>query len=65
VQGRLTGNALEVEIVTSCAHCGRGMEIVVDSDLDYRVVEGGEAPLVFEPDVDWSQFRDPNIIDGY
>jgi hypothetical protein len=40
------------------------MEIVVDNDLDYRIVRG-RTPLVFEPDVDWSQFKDPNIIDGY
>jgi hypothetical protein len=41
------------------------MEIVVDSHLDYRIVKGGLRPLVFEPDVDWSRFKDPNIIDGY
>ena len=41
------------------------MEIVVNSDLDYELVKGGRAPLVFEPDVDWGRFKDPDIIDGY
>ncbi|UCF79076.1 MAG: hypothetical protein JSW03_02135 [Candidatus Eiseniibacteriota bacterium] len=65
VQGHLRNSFLEVEIGTSCAHCDSRMEIVVGSNLNYRIVEGGPTPLVFEPDVDWSQFRDPNIIDGY
>ena len=65
VQGHLRKSFLEVKIGTSCAHCGRPMEIVVDSDLNYRIVEGGRTPLVFEPAVDWSRFKDPNIIDGY
>jgi hypothetical protein len=54
-----------VEIKTACAHCGSPMEIVVDSDLNYRIERGGPKPLVFEPDIDWSRFKEPNIIDGY
>jgi hypothetical protein len=65
VQGQLRKSNLVVEINTTCAHCGRPIEIVVDSDLNYRIVEQGRTPLVFEPDVDWSRFKDPNIIDGY
>ena len=41
------------------------MQIIVDSDLNYQIAEGGPTPLVFEPDIDWSQFKDPNILDGY
>jgi hypothetical protein len=41
------------------------MEIVVDSELNYRIVKGGPKPLVFEPEIDWSEFKDPTIIDGY
>lgn len=41
------------------------MELVIDSDLEYRIRKGGPAPLVFEPNVDWSRFHDPNILDGY
>jgi len=65
VQGRLRKSSLEVEIETSCAHCESRMKIVVDSDLNYRILEGGPTPLVFEPEIDWSRFKDPNIIDGY
>jgi hypothetical protein len=56
---------LEVEIRSACAHCGEAIELVVDSELNCRVVEGGPSPLVFEPEIDWSEFKDPNIIDGY
>jgi hypothetical protein len=56
---------IAVEITTTCAHCGEKMRLVVDSDLNYRIEQGGSSPLVFEPDIDWSQFKDPNIIDGY
>lgn len=65
MQGHLRRSTLEVEIGTSCAHCGSPMEFVVDSDLNYRIREGDRTPLVFEPDVDWSRFNDPNIIDRY
>jgi hypothetical protein len=54
-----------VEIKTTCAHCGETMELVVDSELNYRIEKGGPSPLVFEPTVDWSAFKDPTIIDGY
>jgi hypothetical protein len=65
VQGQLRKSPLVVEIKSTCAHCGMPMEIVVDSKLNYRIVKGDRSPLVFEPDVDWSRFKDPNIIDGY
>ncbi len=54
-----------VEIKTTCAHCGEAMELVVDSELNYRIPKGGPSPLVFEPDINWSEFKDPTIIDGY
>jgi hypothetical protein len=56
---------IEVEIDSSCAHCGARIGLVVDSDLNHRIVEGGPTPLVFEPEVDWSRFKEPDIIDGY
>jgi hypothetical protein len=65
VQGRLRQSPLEVEIHTACAHCDSPLEIVVDSDLNHRRVTDDAAPLVFEPEIDWSRFKDPNIIDGY
>jgi hypothetical protein len=65
VQGRLHDRFLEVEIQTTCAHCGELMVIVVDSELDHRIERGGQMSLVFEPEVDWSTFSEPTIIDGY
>ena len=65
VQGHLRQSPLEVEIDSACAHCGSPMQLAVDSDLNHRIVKGGPAPLVFEPEIDWSRFKDPNIIDGY
>ena len=65
VQGLLQQRRIEVEIRTVCAHCGDRMVIVVDSELNHRVESGGANPLVFEPEIDWSTFPDPTIIDGY
>ena len=65
VQGRLENRYLEVDLTTSCAHCGREMHINIDSELDYRVREPEARPLVFQPTVDWATFDQPNIIDGY
>jgi hypothetical protein len=41
------------------------MRLSVDSGLYYRILEGGPQPLGFEPDVQWEEFTDPNIIDDY
>jgi hypothetical protein len=38
---------------------------VVDAELNYRINAGGQDPLVFEPEIDWSEFNEPSIIDGY
>lgn len=65
MQGHLRKSPLEVEITTTCAHCGEAIELIVDSGLNYRIEKGGPSPLVFEPEIDWSEFKDPNIIDGY
>jgi hypothetical protein len=37
----------------------------VDSDLNFRIVRGEPGLLVFEPEIDWSRFSEPTIIDGY
>ena len=62
VEGRLRDETLTIEIRSRCAHCDRDITISVDSELQY------DAPpevLVFEPRVDWSKFREPNIIHHY
>ena len=63
VQGQLRKSFLEVQ--STGAHCGEAMEIVVDSELNHRILKGGASPLVFEPEIDWGEFKDPTIIDGY
>jgi hypothetical protein len=65
VEGRLRKERLEVEISTSCAHCGRGLHILVDEQLHWRVREPRANPRVFLPKIDWPNFHGPNIIDIY
>jgi hypothetical protein len=65
VQGRLRKRQLSIEILTACAHCERRMRLVVGSNLSNRTVAGGAKPLIFEPEVDWSNFTEPNIIHSY
>ena len=65
VQGRLREEHLSVEIETECAHCGWPMRMTLDSELVHQLHEGGEQPLVFEPQVEWDTFAESNIIDAY
>lgn len=65
VQGRLRKQPLEVEITTSCAHCGDRMRIVVNEQLKWRVIEDDASPRVFLPQIDWRSFRGRNIIGDY
>ena len=65
MQGHLTNTELEIEIETVCGHCQEPIRLSVDSELNFRMREGGSQPLVFEPEVLWDEFTDPNIIDGY
>lgn len=65
VQGRLREESLSVSIRTECAHCGRPMRIEVDSELRCRVEDAGAEPLVFQPQINWATFSEPNIIAAY
>lgn len=65
VQGRLRNEPLIVEISTSCAHCARPIQIQVNHDLKYIVHSPGAEPLIFEPDLNWDKFAEPNIIHAY
>jgi hypothetical protein len=65
VQGRLRNKQLVVKIESECAHCGRGLKIVLDSEMEIRSVSAGAEPMVFQPDVNWAQFDEPNIIHAY
>jgi hypothetical protein len=65
VQGRLRRERLSVKIETECGHCAIPMSITVDSDLNSQVNSEGAVPLVFEPEVNWDGFTEPNIINAY
>lgn len=65
VQAHLRKERLDVEIATSCAHCGRSLHILVDGQLRWRVRERDANPRVFLPHIDWAAFRGANIIDAY
>jgi hypothetical protein len=56
---------LTVTVETECAHSAAPMHIQLDSELKYRVREKDARPLVFEPEVDWDTFEEPNIIHAY
>jgi hypothetical protein len=65
VQGRLTKKQLSIEIETECAHCERRIRLVVGSNLKFQIDARSAKPLLFEPEVNWSQFTEPNIIHAY
>jgi len=64
VQGHLRNQSLAVTIRTECGHCFRSMQIEVDDQLNYRVLEG-EEPLIFVPLVDFEKLKDPSIVDAF
>ena len=65
VQGKLRDEFLVVTIESECAHCGLPIKIELDSDMNIGPIEKGSAPLVFQPEIDWYEFREPNICDAY
>ncbi|GIK41142.1 MAG: hypothetical protein BroJett011_49750 [Chloroflexota bacterium] len=52
-------------INTVCGHCARPLQIVMDSELRFRITEPEAEPLVFEPQINWETFTEPNIIHAY
>jgi hypothetical protein len=65
VQGHLRNESLAITFHTACAHCGRRLEIWIDSTLQYRVNADGAAPLVFVPDVNFAKLRAKSIVDDF
>jgi hypothetical protein len=65
VQGQLRGEPLTFTIATTCACCGRDLQIEIDSQLNYSVSAADANPLVFVPTVDFSTLEDPSIIDAF
>lgn len=41
------------------------MRFVFGSDLKFQVLEGRRDALLFEPEVDWATFTEPNITQAY
>ena len=65
MQGRLREEALTFDIETSCACCGRLLNITMDGRLQFKLAQQEARPLIFSPDVDWEKFTEPNIIHAY
>jgi hypothetical protein len=41
------------------------MRFSVGSNLKHDVIVGSSEPLLFEPEIDWEMFAEPNIIHAY
>ena len=65
MQGRLREKPLSLVVRTKCAYTSEPIILEIDSELKYRIVEGGADPLVFVPHVDFAKLADPSIIDAF
>jgi hypothetical protein len=66
VQGRLReGEVLTFDIRSECAYSGRILQFEMDTALNCRPADSEARPLLFSPEIDWSQFKEPNIIHAY
>jgi hypothetical protein len=41
------------------------MQFGLDSDMVFGNQSPGSVPLVFMPQIDWGNFKEPNIIDAF
>ena len=65
MQGQLRKEHLEADLATECGHCHAPLGFRVTSDLRIDVTTIGANPLVFQPEIDWREFAEPNILDAY
>ncbi len=65
MQGRLQNKFLKAEIQSECGHCGRRIDLSVDSELHWDSSNSEGGPLIFEPDIDWSKFTASSIVNDY
>ncbi len=65
MEGRIRNQPISVDIQSECAHCGRELRLRVDSELRWSLADSDAEPLVFEPEVDWETFSEPNITHAY
>jgi hypothetical protein len=60
---RLRGRAITATVGSRCRHCQRPLVLDVNSDAACRCSVA--SVLLFEPTIDWSQFRGESIVDDY
>ncbi|HET6443417.1 MAG TPA: hypothetical protein VFI27_02465 [candidate division Zixibacteria bacterium] len=65
VQGRIRKENLSVLVETSCVHCQQPMSFTLSSEMELTDRSPGSDPMVFMPDIDWDNFREPTIIDAF
>ena len=65
MQGQLRAEPLSFRIESRCAHCERPIEIEIDSEMNYRVLQEDATPIVFVPLVDVEKLEDMSIIDAF
>jgi len=66
VQGRLRAEEeLTFYIQSECAHCQQPLRLKMDGAMNHQLEDPAARPLMFSPDVDWSEFQEPNIIHAY
>jgi hypothetical protein len=41
------------------------MRLALGSDLTHQILGGSTRPLLFEPEIDWATFSEPNITHAY
>ena len=41
------------------------MRLIAGSDLKHQIADGSARPLLFEPEIDWATFAEPNITQAY
>ncbi len=63
MQGRLRKRKLSGLLTTECGHCGRPIEIEIDSELRLKVLSQGARPLISAPLVNLRKTKEPSIID--
>ena len=56
---------MSVIIETDCGHCHEPIQIEIDSELKYTVMEREAEPLVYVPMMDVQKLEEPSIIDGF
>ncbi len=52
-------------VASECAACHAAIAFTVDSDFRWRIDGGPSGPLIFQPSIDWTNFRAPTIIHDY